>query len=172
MLYLLSEAPPEEQNFSTLMYLLENAAVKEEDEEYQSPVDKLFEELEEKDPNHVAVKEWKVFKHAAGKTAKSIIVSAAVRLAAFNLPQIARMTSRDELDLGSLGERKRAIFCVIPDNDASMNYLVGMLYTQAFQELYYRADNLHDGALPVPVRCIQDEWANVAQPDSYPKILA
>lgn len=82
------------------------------------------------------------------------------------------MTSRDELDLGSLGERKRAIFCVIPDNDASMNYLVGMLYTQAFQELYYRADNLHDGALPVPVRCIQDEWANVAQPDSYPKILA
>ena len=172
MLYLLSEAPPEEQNFSTLMYLLENAAVKEEDEEYQSPVDKLFEELEEKDPDHVAVKEWKVFKQAAGKTAKSIIVSAAVRLAAFNLPQIARMTSRDELDLGSLGERKRAIFCVIPDNDASMNYLVGMLYTQAFQELYYRADNLHDGALPVPVRCIQDEWANVAQPDSYPKILA
>ena len=172
MLYLLSEAPPEEQNFSTLMYLLENAAVKEEDEEYQSPVDKLFEELEEKNPDHVAVKEWKVFKHAAGNTAKSIIVSAAVRLAAFNLPQIARMTSRDELDLGSLGERKRAIFCVIPDNDASMNYLVGMLYTQAFQELYYRADNLHDGALPVPVRCIQDEWANVAQPDSYPKILA
>lgn len=172
MLYLLSEAPPEEQNFSTLMYLLENAAVKEEDEEYQSPVDKLFEELEEKNPDHVAVKEWKVFKQAAGKTAKSIIVSAAVRLAAFNLPQIARMTSRDELDLGSLGERKRAIFCVIPDNDASMNYLVGMLYTQAFQELYYRADNLHDGALPVPVRCIQDEWANVAQPDSYPKILA
>ena len=164
MLYLLSKAPPEEQNFSTLMYLLENAAVKEEDEEYQSPVDK--------NPDHVAVKEWKVFKQAAGKTAKSIIVSAAVRLAAFNLPQIARMTSRDELDLGSLGERKRAIFCVIPDNDASMNYLVGMLYAQAFQELYYRADNLHDGALPVPVRCIQDEWANVAQPDSYPKILA
>ena len=164
MLYLLSKAPPEEQNFSTLMYLLENAAVKEEDEEYQSP--------EEKNPDHVAVKEWKVFKQAAGKTAKSIIVSAAVRLAAFNLPQIARMTSRDELDLGSLGERKRAIFCVIPDNDASMNYLVGMLYAQAFQELYYRADNLHDGALPVPVRCIQDEWANVAQPDSYPKILA
>ena len=172
MLYLLSQAPPEEQNFATMMYLMENATVKEEDEEYQSPMDQLMAELEEEAPNHVAVKQWHVFKQAAGKTAKSIIVSAAVRLAAFNLPQIARMTNKDELDLGSLGERKRAVFCVIPDNDTSLNYLVGMLYTQAFQELYYCADHEHKGALPVPVRVIQDEWANVAQPDSYPKILA
>ena len=102
----------------------------------------------------------------------SILISAAVRLAAFNIPQYAAMTAKDDMDFGSLGERKRAIFCVIPINDASMNYLIGMLYTQCFQELYYRADEKYNGRLPVPVRVIQDEWANVAQPDSYPKILA
>ena len=106
ILYLLSEAPPEEQNFETMMVMLEHAAVKEEDENYRSPLDVLFEILEEEEPNHVAVKQYKVFKQAAGKTAKSILISAAVRLAAFNLPQYARMTSRDELDLGSLGEKK------------------------------------------------------------------
>lgn len=95
-----------------------------------------------------------------------------MRLAAFNLPQYAAMTSHDELDLGSLGEKKRAVFCIIPINDTSMNYLIGMLYTQCFQELYYRADEKYSGRLPVPVRVIQDEWANVAQPDSYPKTLA
>ena len=99
-------------------------------------------------------------------------MTAAVRLAAFNIPQYAAMTSMDEMDFGSLGERKRAIFCVIPVNDSSMNYLVGMLYTQCFQELYRRADLKYNGRLPVPVRVLQDEWANVAQPESYPKILA
>mgnify|MGYP000773735846 CR=1 FL=1 len=99
-------------------------------------------------------------------------MTAAVRLAAFNIPQYAAMTSMDEMDFGSLGERKRAIFCVIPVNDSSMNYLVGMLYTQCFQELYRCADLKYNGRLPVPVRVIQDEWANVAQPESYPKILA
>lgn len=172
ILYLLSEAPPEEQNFETMMVMLEHAAVKEEDENYRSPLDVLFEILEEEQSNHVAVKQYKVFKQAAGKTAKSILISAAVRLAAFNLPQYARMTSRDELDLGSLGEKKQAIFCIIPINDTAMNYLVGMLYTQCFQELYYRADQKYNGRLPIPVRVIQDEWANVAQPDSYPKVLA
>lgn len=172
MLYLLSEAPPEEQNFETMMYMIEHAAVKEEDENYKSPLDLLFETLEEEQPHHVAVKQYKVFKQAAGKTAKSILVTAAVRLAAFNLPQYARMTSRDELDLGSLGERKQAVFCIIPVTDTSMNYLIGMLYTQCFQELYYRADQKYNGRLPIPVRVIQDEWANVAQPDSYPKVLA
>jgi len=172
MLYLMSEAPPEEQNFETIMIMLENAAVREEDEQYKSPLDMLFEALEEEQPGHVAVKQYKVFKQAAGKTAKSILISAAVRLAAFNLPQYARMTSHDELDLGSLGEKKRAVFCIIPINDASMNYLIGMLYTQCFQELYYRADEKYGGRLPTPVRVIQDEWANVAQPDSYPKVLA
>ena len=172
MLYLMSEAPPEEQNFETMMLMMEYAQVREDDDQYRSPLDMLFEALEEEQPNHVAVKQYKVFKQAAGKTAKSILVSAAVRLAAFNLPQYAAMTSHDEMDFGSLGEKKRAIFCVIPINDASMNYLIGMLYTQCFQELYYRADEKHGGRLPIPVRVIQDEWANVAQPDSYPKILA
>ncbi|WP_338135499.1 VirD4-like conjugal transfer protein, CD1115 family [Intestinimonas butyriciproducens] len=168
----MSEAPPGEQNFETMMLMMEYAQVREEDEQYRSPLDMLFEVLEEEQPTHVAVKQYKVFKQAAGKTAKSILVSAAVRLAAFNLPQYAAMTSHDEMDFGSLGEKKRAIFCVIPINDSSMNYLIGMLYTQCFQELYYRADEKHGGRLPIPVRVIQDEWANVAQPDSYPKILA
>lgn len=172
MLYLMSKAPPEEQNFETMLYMMEFADVREEDESYRSPLDLLFQALEEEEPNHVAVKQYKVFKQAAGKTAKSILISAAVRLAAFNIPQYAAMTAADDMDFGSLGEKKRAIFCVIPINDASMNYLIGMLYTQCFQELYYRADEKYNGRLPIPVRVIQDEWANVAQPDSYPKILA
>ena len=172
MLYLIHEAPQDEQNFETMLYMMNFADVREEDEQYRSPLDMLFRSLEEEQPAHVAVKQYKVFKQAAGKTAKSILVTAAVRLAAFNIPQYAAMTSMDEMDFGSLGERKRAIFCVIPVNDSSMNYLVGMLYTQCFQELYRRADLKYNGRLPVPVRVLQDEWANVAQPESYPKILA
>ena len=157
MLYLLHEAPPEEQTFEMLMFLIENAATVEDDEDgYQSPVDILFNGLEEEKPEHIAVKQYKIFKQASGKTAKSILISAAVRLAAFNLPEIAKMTSYDNLDIGSLGERKRAIFCVIPDNDNSFNYLVGMLYTQAFQALYFNADSNHGGELPVPVHIVMD----------------
>jgi type IV secretion system protein VirD4 len=172
ILYLMHEAPPEEQNFETVMYMIENGGAREDDDDYQSPLDLLFEALEEEEPNHIAVKQYKVFKQAAGKTAMSILVGAAVRLAAFNLPEIARMTNHDTLNLGSLGERKRAIFCVIPDNDTSFNYIIGMLYTQCFQELYYRADKLHGGRLPVPVRCIFDEFANVALPDDFERVLA
>ncbi len=172
MLYLLHEAPPEEQNFETMMFMIENASAMEEDEMFQSPVDVLFEALEEKYPDHIAVKQWKIFKQASGKTAKSILISAAVRLAAFNLPEIAKMTSYDNLDIGSLGEKKKAIFCVIPDNDNSFNYLVGMLYTQAFQELYYRADHKHGGELPIPVHFVMDEFANVALPDNFERVLA
>lgn len=172
ILYLLHEAPPEEQNFAMVMYMLENAAVREDDEDYQSPLDMLFEDLEEREPDHIAVKQYKVYKQSAGKTAKSILVSAAVRLAAFNLPEIARITSVDDLELGMLGERKQAIFCIIPDNDSSLNYLVGMLYTQAFQELYYRADHIHRGRLPVPVHIMADEFANVALPDDFQKVLS
>ena len=172
MLYLIHEAPQDEQNFETMIYMMNFADVREEDEQYRSPLDMLFRALEEEQPAHVAVKQYKVFKQAAGKTAKSILVTAAVRLAAFNIPQYAAMTSMDEMDFSSLGERKRAIFCVIPVNDSSMNYLVGMLYTQCFQELYRRAGLKYNGRLPVPVRVLQDEWANVAQPESYPKILA
>ena len=173
MLYLLHEAPPEEQTFEMLMFLIENAATVEDDEDgYQSPVDILFNGLEEEKPEHIAVKQYKIFKQASGKTAKSILISAAVRLAAFNLPEIAKMTSYDNLDIGSLGERKKAIFCVIPDNDNSFNYLVGMLYTQAFQALYFNADSNHGGELPVPVHIVMDEFANVALPDNFERILA
>ena len=172
ILMLFQEAPEYEQNFSMVLRVLEYAEVKEDDDEYVSPLDLLFRAMEYENPESVALRQYKVFKQAAGKTAKSILVTAAVRLAAFNIPQYAAMTSMDEMDFGSLGERKRAIFCVIPVNDSSMNYLVGMLYTQCFQELYRRADLKYNGRLPVPVRVLQDEWANVAQPESYPKILA
>ena len=174
MLYLLHEAPPEEQTFEMLMFLIENAATVEDEDEsgYQSPVDILFQGLEDEKPEHIAVRQYKIFKQASGKTAKSILISAAVRLAAFNLQEIAKMTSYDNLDIGTLGERKRAIFCVIPDNDNSFNYLVGMLYTQAFQALYFNADNNHGGELPIPVHIVMDEFANVALPDNFERILA
>ena len=174
MLYLLHEAPPEEQTFEMLMFLIENAATVEDEDEsgYQSPVDILFQGLEDEKPEHIAVRQYKIFKQASGKTAKSILISAAVRLAAFNLPEIAKMTSYDNLDIGTLGERKRAIFCVIPDNDNSFNYLVGMLYTQAFQALYFNADNNRGGELPIPVHIVMDEFANVALPDNFERILA
>ena len=174
MLYLLHEAPSEEQTFEMLMFLIENAATVEDEDEsgYQSPVDILFQGLEDEKPEHIAVRQYKIFKQASGKTAKSILISAAVRLAAFNLPEIAKMTSYDNLDIGTLGERKRAIFCVIPDNDNSFNYLVGMLYTQAFQALYFNADNNHGGELPIPVHIVMDEFANVALPDNFERILA
>lgn len=173
MLYLLHEAPPEDQNMETILYMIENGGAKEEDDDYQSPLDLLFEALEEEQPDHIAVRQYHIFKQAAGKTAKSILVSAAVRLASFTLPEIQRITASDDMELGKLGEQKQAIFCIIPDsNDASLNFLVGMLYTQAFQELYYQADKVHQGALPVPVRLMFDEFANVALPDGYARLQA
>ena len=173
MLYLLHEAPPEDQNMETILYMIENGGAKEEDDDYQSPLDLLFEALEEEQPDHIAVRQYHIFKQAAGKTAKSILVSAAVRLASFTLPEIQRITASDDMELGKLGERKQAIFCIIPDsNDASLNFLVGMLYTQAFQELYFQADKVHQGALPIPVRLMFDEFANVALPDGYARLQA
>lgn len=163
MLYLLHEAPPEEQTMEMLLTMIEYAGAREEDDDYQSPLDLLFEALEEEQPSHIAVREYRIFKQAAGKTLKSILVSAAVRLSVFTLPDIQRITGRDTLELEKLGERKQAIFCIIPDsNDNSLNFLVGMLYTQAFQELYYQADKVHQGSLPVPVRFLFDEFANSA----------
>ncbi|KAI4440984.1 VirD4-like conjugal transfer protein, CD1115 family [Schaedlerella sp.] len=172
MMYLLHEAPPEEQNFPMIMEMLASAQVKEEDEDYESPLDILFERLEMRDPESIAVKQYHIYKQAAGKTAKSILISVGVRLAAFNLKQIADLTCTDELDLASIGEKKVALFCCIPDADTSLNYLVGMIYSQLFQTLYYVADRLHGGKLPIPVHCIMDEWANVALPDDFDKILA
>lgn len=171
MLYLLHEAPTGEQTMEMILTMIEFGGAKEEDEEYQSPLDLLFEALEEEEPDHIAVREYHIFKQAAGKTAKSILVSAAVRLSVFTLPEIQRLTSRDDLELERLGDRKQAIFCIIPDsNDNSLNFLVGMLYTQAFQELYFQADKVQKGALKVPVRFLFDEFANVSLPDGYERL--
>ena len=173
MLYLLHEAPPEEQNFPMIMEMLGSAQVKEDDEDYQSPLDILFERLEMRDPESIAVKQYAIYKQAAGKTAKSILISVGVRLAAFNLKQIANLTCTDELDLYSIGEKKVALFCCIPDADTSMNYLVGMIYTQLIQTLYRQADRVHKGRLPVPVHCLMDEYANISLPkDTFLSALA
>ena len=172
MLYLLHEAPPEEQNFAMIMEMLSSAQVKEDDEDYESPLDILFERLEMRDPENIAVKQYHIYKQAAGKTAKSILISVGVRLAAFNLKQIANLTCTDELDLYSIGEKKVALFCCIPDADTSLNYLVGMIYSNLFQTLYYVADRKYHGKLPIPVHCIMDEWPNVALPDDFDKLLA
>ena len=172
MLFLYHEAPVEEQNFTMVMEMLNSAEVHEDDDNYASPLDILFERLEMENPDHIAVRQYGIYKQAAGKTAKSILISVGVRLAAFNLNQIASITQYDEMDLESLGQRKVALFCVIPDNDSSFNYLVGMLYTQAFQSLYYLADHHYGGRLPVHVHAVLDEFANVALPDDFEKILS
>jgi len=171
-LYLLHEAPEEEQNFTMVMEMIAAAEVKEDDEEYQSPLDELFERLEIRNPNSLALKQYKIYKQAAGKTAKSILISVGVRLSAFNLESIASLTATDELELDLVGERKTAIFAIIPDNDSTFNFLIGMLYTQLFQMLYYQADIVHGGALPVPVHFLMDEFANVALPDEFDKLLS
>ncbi len=164
VLYLMHEAPKDEQNFEMVMEMLEAAEVKEEDEEYESPLDILFERLAMRDPSSIAVKQYHIFKMGAAKTAKSILISVGVRLAAFNLPQIARLTCTDDLHLEQLGERKIALFCCIPDSDKSLNYLVGMIYGQLIQTLYYVADRKYRGRLPVPVHLLIDEAPNIALP--------
>ena len=164
ILMLWQEAPEYEQNFSMVMRVLEYAEVKEEDEEYVSPLDLLFQSIEREKPDSVAVRQYKVFKMAAGKTSKSILVSTAVRLAPFNLPQIKAITDRDDMDLYTLGEQKCALYAVIPDNDNSFNFLVSLLYAQAFQALYYSADQIHHGALPCHVHFILDEFAAMPLP--------
>ena len=171
-LYLLHEAPKEEQNFTMVMEMIGAANVREDDEDYQSPLDELFERLELRNPDSLALKQYKIYKQAAGKTAKSILISVGVRLASFNLETIASLTVTDELELNLVGERKTAIFCVIPDNDSTFNFLIGMLYTQLFQMLYYQADIIHGGELPVPVHFLMDEFANVALPDEFDKLLS
>ena len=164
ILMLFQEAPEYEQNFSMVMRVLEYAEVKEEDEEYDSPLDLLFQSIERERPDSVAVRQYKVFKLAAGKTAKSILVSTAVRLAPFNLPQIQAITDHDDMDLYTLGEQKCALYAVIPDNDSTFNFLVSLLYAQAFQALYYSADQIHHGALPCHVHFVLDEFAAMPLP--------
>ena len=164
ILMLFQEAPEYEQNFSMVMRVLEYAEVREEDEGHVSPLDLLFESIERRKSDSVAVRQYKVFKLAAGKTAKSILVSTAVRLAPFNLPQIQALTEHDDMDLYTLGEKKVALYAVIPDNDNTFNFLVSLLYAQAFQALYYSADQIHHGPLPRHVRFVLDEFAAMPLP--------
>lgn len=172
MLYLYHYAPDDEQNFTMVMEMLNYAEVKEDEEDYESPLDELFNRLETLDSNSLALKQYKIYKQAAGKTAKSILISVGVRLAAFNLEELASLTRFDEMELEQIGERKTALFAIIPDNDSTFNFIVGMLYTQLFQMLYYQADYVHGGELPVPVHFLMDEFANVALPDEFDKLLS
>lgn len=172
ILYLLYEAPKEEQNFPMVMEMIAAAEVREDDETYQSPLDELFERLEMREPEHLAVKQYNIFKLAAGKTAKSILIGLGVRLEKFNLTTLAGITMVDEMELAAIGEKRTALFAVIPDNDSSFNFIVGMLYTQLFQSLMYLADYKYGGRLPVHVHFVMDEFANVALPDEFDKLLS
>ena len=172
MLYLLYEAPAEEQNFEMLMFMLECARVMEEDEQYQSPLDLLFQTLEERDPSHIAVREYKVYKQAAGKTAKSILISCGARLAVFDIAELREVTAYDELELDTLGDRKTALFLIMSDTDDSFNFLISMCYTQLFNLLCEKADDVYDGRLPVHVRCLIDECANIGQIPKLEKLVA
>ncbi len=172
ILYLLYEAPKEEQNFPMVMEMIAAAEVREDDETYQSPLDELFERLAMREPEHLAVKQYNIFKLAAGKTAKSILIGLGVRLEKFNLSTLAGITTVDEMELSSIGEKKTALFAVIPDNDSSFNFIVGMLYTQLFQSLMYLADYKYGGRLPIHVHFVMDEFANVALPDEFDKLLS
>lgn len=170
--YLKYEAPPDEQNFPMVMEMLRAADVREDDDSYQSPLDELFERLEMRDPEHIAVKYYKDYHSGSAKTLKSIQITLAARLEKFNLRSLAALTATDELDLPSLGEKKVALFALIPDNDTSFNFLVSILYTQLFQQLFWLADHKYGGSLPVPVHFLMDEFANVSLPDDFDKILA
>lgn len=171
-LYLWYLAPEEEQNFSMVMTLLRHAEVKEEDEDFLSVLDYMFQELEEKEKDHIAVKQYKIFKQAAGKTAKSILVSVGVRLAIFNIKALEDLTYTDTLELHKLGEEKTALFIIIPDADSTFNFLAAMMYSQIFSTLYYRADFVHKGRLPIHVRFMLDEFPNIGQIPDFEKMVA
>ena len=170
--YLHYEAPPDEQNFAMVMEMLRAGAIEDEDNPIPSPLDILFSELELNDPDHIALKYYHSYHSGSAKTLKSIQITLAARLEKFNLESLASLTSADELDLASLGEKKVALFALIPDNDTSFNFLVSILYTQLFQQLFYVADHKYGGSLPVPVHFLMDEFANVSLPDDFDKILS
>ena len=170
--YLHYEAPPEEQNFPMVMEMIRAGEVREDDETYKSALDILFERLEMRNPEHLALKYYRSYHSGSGKTLKSIQITLISRLEKFNLESLASITQNDELELWSIGEKKTAVFAIIPDNDSSFSFLVGMLYTQLFQQLYYQADVIHGGRLPVHVHFLMDEFANVALPDEFDKLLS
>ena len=170
--YLHYEAPPDEQNFPMVMEMIRAGEVKEDNDEFQSPLDELFERLEMRNPEHIALKYYRAYHSGSGKTLKSIQITLVSRLEKFNLTSLAGITQTDEMDLWRIGEIKTAVFAVIPDNDSSFNFIIGMLYTQLFQQLYYQADIIHGGRLPVHVHFVMDEFANVALPDEFDKLLS
>ena len=170
--YLKYEAIDEEQNFSMIMEMLQYGEVKEDDENYQSPLDILFKKLEQRAPNHIALKYYKAYRSGAARTIKSIQITLASKLEKFNLESLASLTITDEMDLSSIGEKNVALFAIIPDNDTSFNFLVSILYTQLFQQLFYLADYKYEGALPKHVHFVMDEFANIALPDDFDKILS
>ena len=184
--YIHYEAPPEEQNFTTLLEFINAMEVREDDEEYKNPVDRMFDELEEKDPNHFAVRQYKKYRLAAGKTAKSILVSCGARLAPFDIAELREITMYDELELDTLGDKifvnpknkkdtryyKTALFLIMSDTDSTFNFLISMIYTQLFNLLCEKADDVYGGRLPVHVRCLIDEAANIGQIPNLEKLVA
>ena len=170
--YLHYEAPEDEQNFAMVMEMLRAGAIENEDDSRPTPLDYLFADLEMDRPDHIALKYYRSYHAGSAKTLKSIQITLAARLEKFNLESLASLTCTDELDLATMGEKKVALFAIIPDNDSSFNFLVSILYTQLFQQLFYSADHIHGGALPVPVHFLMDEFANVSLPDDFDKILS
>ena len=170
--YLWHEAPEDEQNFSMVMEMLRAGEVKEDDDNYVSPLDILFNQLEIENPNHIAIKYYRDYRSGSGKTLKSIQITLASRLEKFNLDSVSSLTQTDELELDTIGEKKTALFAIIPDNDTSFNFLISILYTQLFQHLFYSADHKYGGRLPVHVHFLMDEFANVSLPDDFDKILS
>ena len=169
--YLHYEAPEDEQNFAMVMEMLRAGAIENEEDSRPTPLDYLFADLEMDRPDHIALKYYRSYHAGSAKTLKSIQITLAARLEKFNLESLAALTCTDELDLASMGEKKVALFAIIPDNDSSFNFLVSILYTQLFQQLFFSADHIHGGALPIPVHFLMDEFANVSLPDDFDKIL-
>ena len=170
--YIHYEAPVEEQNFATLIEFINAMEVREDDEEFQNPVDIMFENLEKKNPKHFAVRQYKKYKLAAGKTAKSILISCGARLAVFDIQELREITAYDELELDTIGDRKTALFLIMSDTDATFNFLISMIYTQLFNLLCEKADDVYGGRLPVHVRCLIDEAANIGQIPNLEKLVA
>lgn len=170
--YIHYEAVPEEQNFNTLLELLNSMEVREDDEDFKNPVDIMFEALEERKPDHFAVRQYKKFKLAAGKTAKSILISCGARLAPFDISELREITSTDDLELDTIGDKKTALFLIMSDTDSTFNFLISMIYTQMFNLLCSKADDVYRGRLPVHVRCLIDEAANIGQIPHLEKLVA
>lgn len=170
--YIHFEAPEHEQNFSTLIEFINASEVREDDEDFKNPVDLMFNRLEEKDPQHFAVRQYKKYKLAAGKTAKSILISCGARLAPFDIKELRELTAYDEMELDTLGDKKTALFIIISDTDDTFNFLVSMAYTQLFNLLCDKADDVYGGRLPIHVRCLIDEAANIGQIPKLEKLMA